>query len=89
VVPDRRRYFVKGIAPIVDGAAGQVTAAVGWRDKPTDSPTYDTATSMEADGVCPQRIDVRYSRARVSIAAGQTWAHAHGIEPLIRPTGKR
>jgi hypothetical protein len=89
VLPDRRRYFVQGIAPYLDGAAGQVTAAVGWRDKPSDAPAYTTATGMQADGVCPQRIDVRLARARVSIAAGQSWSHAHGIEPLIKLTGRR
>ena len=82
-----RRVFINGIRPLVDG--GTITAAVGYRDTPSASVTYATATSAGSDGVCPQRISTRYARARVSIAAGGSWSHAIGIEAKVRQEGLR
>lgn len=82
------RVFGRGIRPLVD-TDGTVTAAIGYRDTPGGSVTFTSATSRGADGVCPQRIDARYAKARVSVAAAATWTHAQGIEVLSRRGGKR
>jgi hypothetical protein len=79
--------YVDGIRPMVDG--GTVTAAVGYRSTPSASISYTSATSAGDDGVCPQRIAARYTRAKVSIAAGGSWTHAMGVEPRLTPDGER
>jgi|ETNvirnome_2_130_1030620.scaffolds.fasta_scaffold00094_4 hypothetical protein len=85
--PGGRRVFVTGLRPIVDG--GTVTAGLRYRDTPQASLTANTATAAGSDGVCPQRVSTRYARGRVNIAAGGTWSHAQGIEPVLRREGKR
>ena len=84
---DGYRIIVEGLRPIVDG--GTVTAALLWRDTPQASLTTNTATSVGADGVCPQRQSCRYGRGRISVAAGGDWQHASGIEPDMAPEGLR
>ena len=85
--PENQRIFVSGIRCLIDG--GTVTAAVGHRNTPNGSVTFTTATSVGSDGICPQRISTRYAKVRVSIAAGGTWSHAQGIEPVYRLDGRR
>ena len=82
-----RRLYCGGIRPLCDG--GTLTTQVGYRNTPQESLTYTTATSVEASGACPQHVDARYMRARMSIAAGGTWTHAMGVGALVRPSGGR
>jgi hypothetical protein len=51
--------------------------------------TATSPASPAADGVCPHRISARYMSARVLIAAGGDWTHLQGVEPRIRPEGRR
>ena len=82
-----RRFFVRGLRPIVDG--GAVTTQVGYRDGPIAALTYSSASSVGSDGVCPHRVAGRFVRAKVSIAAGGAWTHAQGVEPAFAPEGQR
>lgn len=82
-----KRIFCAGIRPLVDG--GTVTASIGKREAPGGSVTYSTATSPGADGNCPQRTSGRFLRAKVSIAAGGSWSHAQGVEPVLVSDGGR
>lgn len=83
------RPRAKGLLPIVDGASGSITCAIGYRDTPYGTVNYTTATGIEANGICPQNISARFMRGRLSIAAATTWAHAYGIEPFFAEEGKR
>lgn len=82
-----RRVFIGGVRPMGDG--GTITTQVGYRNTPQASVSYTTATTVEADGVCPHRVEARYVRGRMSIAAGGDWTHAMGIEALVTPTSLR
>lgn len=87
LVPSQRA-LLKQIWPLVDG--GTLSAAVGYRDRQNDSVTWATATSQNSKGFCPARVDARYHRVRLTIAAGGTWTHAQGIDlpkDSITPTG--
>lgn len=84
---DGKRIFVSGIRPIIDG--GTITARVGYRNQQSDSVSYTTATSAQADAFCPQRAAARFARANIAIAAAGSWSHAKGFEPKFQPDGER
>lgn len=81
---DNRSYRTTGIAPMIqaDGtlAAGDVTSCVGWRRQPNGTVTYDTATNIADNGICPQLRSAKFQRARVNIAAGVDWKLAAGAK---------
>ena len=85
--PDGLRWFVDGLMPDTD--AQTVTAAVGYRNSQSASVTYSTATSPASDLYCPQRVDAKYVRARVTIAAAQTWKHLRGVHVRMQTSGER
>ncbi|MBN9497858.1 MAG: hypothetical protein J0H39_13965 [Alphaproteobacteria bacterium] len=82
-----RRLFARGVRPLVDG--GTVTAQIGYRDTPQAAVSYTTATGPGVDGMCPQRIDARFMRARVDIAAGGSWTHAKAAQVDADASGGR
>ena len=82
-----RRVFVSGLRPLTDAAAP--TAAVGYRDTFNASIAYTSLTGIEATGVCPQRINTRYARARVYIPAAATWTYLQGVDVQMQRAGKR
>lgn len=74
-----RRTHVSGVRSIVDG--GTRTVQLGTRNLPDDSVTWSSAVSPNSrTGVSNFRLDARYHRARVNIAAGGTWEHAQGVD---------
>jgi hypothetical protein len=81
-----RRVFVSGVRPLCDGS---VTASIGYRNALSETVSYTDATSAAADSYCPQRISTRFPRARLDIAAGESWTHLSGFEPRFRPEGLR
>jgi hypothetical protein len=81
------RSFLTGLRPFVDG--GAPTVSLGHRNKPQETPAYTTATIQNNAGVCPQRKDSRYFRARVTIPAAASWTHAQGVEPYFVKSGER
>ena len=82
-----KRLFVTSIRPMTDAPAP--TAAVGYRDAFYDAIAYTAATGLEATGTCPQRINTRYARARISIPSAQSWTYLQGADVMVRPAGKR
>ena len=85
-----RRAFVSGVRPILDGGTdANISVQVAARAAPNDTVTFGTASAMNASGLCPVRSSGRYHRARVNIAAGQTWEHALGIDVDAVPEGQR
>lgn len=81
------RAWISGIRPVVDAAA--VAVAVGARDAQWQAPAWGEESAMQADGVCPQRVDARFARCRVRIPSGALWAEALGVEVLAEPGGLR
>lgn len=85
-----RRAFVQGVRPIIDGGAdANITVQVGTRAAPNDSVTWGSAVAMNANGLSPQRSSSRFHRARINIAAGETWTHIQGVDVDARPEGRR
>ena len=80
-------YFsrVSGMVPLVDG--GTVTGGIGGRDRQIDSVSFDTAQSLNSDGIIPAENSSRYHRARIVIAAGGTWNRAQGVQFLSAREG--
>lgn len=63
---------------------------LGVRNRLNDAVTYGTATAQDADGKHPFRSNARYQRARLTLAAGQDWHHALGVDVIdARATGRR
>ena len=82
-----RRSKVTSLRPLVDG--GTLTCQIGGRDLLTASNSFDTAASINTIGECRVRNSNRYHRARTSIAAGGTWAHAQGVGITASPEGRK
>lgn len=79
-----KRFRSTGIRPLIEAAntlaAGDVTAAIGYRDVPNGTITYDTATNIADNGICHQLRSAKFQRARISIAEGVEWTSARGAE---------
>jgi hypothetical protein len=85
-----QRIFVTGFRPVVDG--GTVTGALAYRDTQSAAVAFTPSSGQGVDGICRVRAEGRYVRARVDIAAGGVWTHAHGVQTddaMIRLTGRR
>ena len=85
-----QRAMLTAVRPIVDG--GTPTVRIGSRNRTIDSHTFSTTVTANAIGLCPVRTNARYLRARMEMAAGQTWTHAQGIEipeEHVKPAGRR
>ena len=60
------RSFVRGVRPIVDGAA---TVSLGTRNLVTDAVTWTDPVSVHPrTGMAPFRSDARYHRAKLSFS---------------------
>lgn len=84
---DAQRVMVNGIRPISD--AGTVYGSLQTRSVQGVAAVQTTESAMNAVGVCPQRIDTRYARARLRIPSGTNWTFISGCEPQFTPTGQR
>lgn len=81
------RVFVQGVRPLVEGAEASVTLL--HRDSLSASTSSVGPVAQGVTGSCPFRKDVRYARARITIAAGETWSHATGAEVDFTQRGRR
>ncbi len=82
-------YFTRttGMLPMVDAAASNITGAIGGRNRTVDSVSFDTAQSLNTDGIIPANNSSRYVRGRMIVAAGASWNHAQGLELLTTREG--
>lgn len=80
-----QRALAHAIWPMVDG--GTLTASLGYRDRPNDSVTWESAVAQNTTGFCPFMRSARLLRARVTVAAGGTWEHAQGVNIEADPDG--
>lgn len=86
---ERNRVRVRSARPLVEGTSFTATVSTGYRDSFGGTVTYSADKSAAADGTHPQRIDAKYVRHRVKVAAGGTWTHAQGVETETKPGGRR
>lgn len=82
-----RRLFVSGFTPVTD--APSVYGSLETFATLQADPVQTAETAMNAQGICPQRKDTRFARARMRIPAAQSWTYATGVEPTAVPTGSR
>lgn len=82
-----QRTFVRNTRPLVDGGSPMV--ALGTRDNLTSAVSFSNPSAMNSLGWCPQRASGRYTRARVTMAAGSSFAHLIGVELDADPAGVR
>lgn len=75
-----RRAFCDGARVMTDADDYTVTPSVS--EYHGDEPTALTASSPELDGVSRMRAEGRLHRFKVTIAAGDVWKHAYGLEPV-------
>lgn len=83
-----QRSFVNGVRPLTDSALAKV--AVGTRaQSDADTVQWGFGTSKGISGVCPQRVDARYLRYRLTMPANDFWTNAIGLEIGLRGSGAR
>lgn len=85
-----RRALVTELWPVGDFDASNVSGSLGFRRAlPGASVAYTNATSINRVGYCPQRMDARFLRARVQVAAGANWTRLEGVHHTTVLTGAR
>jgi len=82
-----QRTHVGTIRPLVDGTASTVSVSAGVRELQTESVTYTTPTTVNANGEAELRKSARYMRLRVDVTGGFNDALGARYEP--KPLGKR
>jgi hypothetical protein len=82
-----RRVFVRGFEVRTDAAT--VYGSVKHRANAQSTPSATSETLVNAQGICPQRIETKLARAKIRIPAGTSWTYAMGVEPDFVPTGRR
>lgn len=85
-IPGKRSY-VRGCRMMTDSTSA--TATFGAKERPQGDVTYEAAVSQNNQGYAHSRINGMYHRQRMSIAAGETWSHASGIDFDAIPGGER
>lgn len=84
---DQFASLVNGCWPITDG--GTVSAAIRYRDRTQDAPTFGSFQEVNDIGFAPGRARARYHGARLKIAAGGEWTAAQGVTFDAVKTGRR
>lgn len=75
------RAMVRGVAPIMEGAATGALLSVGVRTSSAgESVMYSPESSPGAQGFAPQRKDGRYLRVAMRIPAGTLWSKASALQ---------
>jgi hypothetical protein len=82
-----RRSLLRSLRPLADG--GAVTVRIGTRDAPGAPVQFGSAVAPNGLGAAALRSSARYHRARLSIAAGESWTHLQGVEVDAVPEGVR
>jgi hypothetical protein len=85
-----RRAMVTEIWPVGDMGQAAVSASIGYRRAlPGATVAFTSATAMNRAGFCPQRLDARFMRGRLQVAAGASWRRMEGMHVTATPTGMR
>lgn len=70
-----KRSFVSGATPLADG--GTSTVQIAGIANQNDTPSFGSAASQDADGLCHFRSDGRYHKFRENITG--TWSNTQGL----------
>jgi hypothetical protein len=81
------RTEVAGLTPVID--AETITARISVRERMSASVTWSDETAIEDTGVIPFHHTGRFTRARVTVAAGQSWTIAQGLVTETSDAGSR
>lgn len=89
VVPGKRGLITE-VWPMGDFGQADVSASIVYRAAlPGASTVTSNPTNMNRAGFCPQRVDARFARARLTMAAGASWRRAEGIHITAQQTAGR
>jgi hypothetical protein len=77
--PGKRTVF-RSVRPIVDATGATITPIT--RNLPSDAVTTGSAISMDALGRAQMRVNARYARMRLSMAAGHTATLLQGLDSI-------
>lgn len=84
----KRMFIGGGIRILTD--APSAFGSIFVRDNAQSVATQTQETAINALGICPQRVETRYAKARARIPAGTVWTYAMGVEPVDAvPAGDR
>lgn len=83
-----QRSFVRNARPLVDGNVTP-SVALGLRTTVETAPTFTNPSAMNYLGWCPIRGNGQYTRARITLPAGQEFTHIQGVELDGDPAGYR
>lgn len=74
-----RRTFVRSVRPQIDGECS-IAVVIGTRNRLNDAVVFGPSSPQNDIGICPQRANGRYIRAKTVIAAGGAWEKAVGLD---------
>lgn len=83
-----QRSFVRNARPLIDGNVTP-SVALGLRTTVETTPSFTNPSVMNYLGWCPIRGNGQYTRARITLPAGQTFTHIQGVELDGDPAGYR
>ena len=82
-----RHLEITNLRPLVEGAGAVVTAQVGHRKLQSESATWTSTRTANANGEVNLRVHNRF--ARVRIQASGTWKHIQGVDMWVNQRGIR
>lgn len=84
------KSMLRSLRPMLEGTSITTTVTIKYRNRLQDSHTSASAVAVNANGVCPLRVNARYHRATINTAANDNWTHANGIDDVMfTKMGKR
>lgn len=84
-----QRAAITAIRPLVDGTSLTATVRPITRSLQSTAPTIGSAISLN-NGIANMRVNARYHRFRIEVAAGGTWKHIQGVDDIVwTPGGAR
>ena len=81
-----KQALVSGVIPVCDG--GTLTCSVAGALRMNDAFSFETAVAQRTSGKTPLRNKNRYHKFQMNVAAGGTWTHASGVQPIASETGE-
>lgn len=77
-----RKSLLRGLRPMIEGTSVTPTITIKTRDRLQDATTSQTPVSVQSNGYASLRHAARYHRARIDLAAGDTWDFITGIDEV-------
>lgn len=82
-----KRAFVQGAHLYTDASAATITPITA--ERPMGSFSTGSAVAVNSQGFVPLRASARLHRYQLDIAAGESWGHISGLDPLVDEDGER